>query len=656
MLNKGMKYNINSKIDRRAIKNTVVHAKYAIDSLKVPKLEQNKISVAINKIINNEKNRPVPNCVAEKRVVESINMKLNEADAIITKADKGGTLVVLEKKVYIDKTLKFLADNNVEKIDKDLTFEAQRKLLEFLKNCNEVVSPREVQMLKVMNPQAPSLRAQLKVHKDGNPIRPVVDGRSSPFYKVARKCLKFLTTHYKFHKQFSIKNSSELTNRIRNIPINDDMKFVSLDIVNLYTNIPVDNTVQIIQRNLMEQNKLSTREIDEFISLLRIILKYNYFKFNGDIYLQKDGLSMGSSISGLLADIFINHLENRFFSENPTWAAKIIYYFRYVDDTLLLVKGNEDVINSIVAIFNNLHEKIKFTCEVQTNNSINFLDLSIRNSNGRHSFGIFRKKTCTDGILDFTSNHPMQHKKAFFHFAINRVFTIPLSKDEHDHEMTIIEHIATANNYPRNFVNNLYRKIANKYENKVVPSNNSRVPNENTKFVSLPYYGKMSTRIASVFNRYKVKVGFGTTNNLGNILEHTIDKINPIHASGVYKIDCPDCGACYVGQTGRRLETRFAEHIALERKDASERSSMAAHLLETKHKIPSLKNNVKLLHRGAKGRFLDLREDLEIFCHQKTTGRNLLNDQVTLKSAHFWELFENCLCTDKQKFDPGGSR
>ena len=42
-------------------------------------------------------------------------------------------------------------------------------------------------------------------------------------------------------------------------------------------------------------------------------------------------------------------------------------------------------------------------------------------------------------------------------------------------------------------------------------------------------------------------------------LKPPIEKM--IRSGVVYKIICPRCNACYVGQTGRHLQARFREHI-----------------------------------------------------------------------------------------------
>lgn len=52
------------------------------------------------------------------------------------------------------------------------------------------------------------------------------------------------------------------------------------------------------------------------------------------------------------------------------------------------------------------------------------------------------------------------------------------------------------------------------------------------------------------------------SNKLNNIIRIGKDK-DPImnRCGAIYKINCIDCDACYVGQSGRKLEKRVKEHI-----------------------------------------------------------------------------------------------
>lgn len=54
----------------------------------------------------------------------------------------------------------------------------------------------------------------------------------------------------------------------------------------------------------------------------------------------------------------------------------------------------------------------------------------------------------------------------------------------------------------------------------------------------------------------------------------------------VYRATCNLCGDTYVGETGRALRSRVAEHIAAVRTGATEVSALAAHHRQSHHSVP----------------------------------------------------------------------
>jgi hypothetical protein len=61
---------------------------------------------------------------------------------------------------------------------------------------------------------------------------------------------------------------------------------------------------------------------------------------------------------------------------------------------------------SIVTDFNTLHPNLKFTAEMEHNNTINFVDTTIHKTQDNIKISIYRKPTFTDTIIPYTSNHP----------------------------------------------------------------------------------------------------------------------------------------------------------------------------------------------------------------------------------------------------------
>ena len=80
--------------------------------------------------------------------------------------------------------------------------------------------------------------------------------------------------------------------------------FTSLDIKNMYSNIPVSETKQILDSMLasgLTDHKVSS----EILYCYETITKQNYFTHGNQIITQTDGLAMGTLSSGIIYEIFL---------------------------------------------------------------------------------------------------------------------------------------------------------------------------------------------------------------------------------------------------------------------------------------------------------------------------------------------------------------
>jgi hypothetical protein len=84
---------------------------------------------------------------------------------------------------------------------------------------------------------------------------------------------------------------------------------MSLDINDLYVNIPIEDTIRITKFWLHEQNH-DSRLIEQTTHALEIIWKQNYFQYNNRFYQPRKGVAMGSPISSMVAEIYLQYLED----------------------------------------------------------------------------------------------------------------------------------------------------------------------------------------------------------------------------------------------------------------------------------------------------------------------------------------------------------
>jgi hypothetical protein len=139
----------------------------------------------------------------------------------------------------------------------------------------------------------------------------------------------------------------------------------------------------------------------------------NYFHHEGKVCKPKTGVAMGSPLSGLLAKIFLQDLEQQRI-KRALEGNNIIYYNRYVDDIFII--HNQTIITPymITEHFNGQHKNLQFMLNEELNNQITYLDLNLTNNQGHTEMEIYRKPTTTDVTINKKSCHPKEHKLAAY--------------------------------------------------------------------------------------------------------------------------------------------------------------------------------------------------------------------------------------------------
>ena len=106
---------------------------------------------------------------------------------------------------------------------------------------------------------------------------------------------------------------------------------ISFDVVSLFTSVPLDFTIDLILKKVYDERLITTKlEREELKKLLELCTKEMHFQFNGKLYIQIDGVAMGSPLGPVLANIFMVELER---SLVPMMQEEIALWFRHVDDT-----------------------------------------------------------------------------------------------------------------------------------------------------------------------------------------------------------------------------------------------------------------------------------------------------------------------------------
>ena len=274
--------------------------------------------------------------------VQALAELKRDSSKVILTADKGVALVIMDKPDYNTKAQELLNDKKTYKdINTDPTNKLKTKLISLLKKIRAEGGIEEW-FYKKMYPTgtvAPTFYGFTKIHKRDIPLRPIMSSRGSINYEVAKELARILrplvgkSPHH-------IKNTGDFVQQVRGIKLQPTESITSYDVSALFTSLPIESAIIIIRNKLEldpELNQRTTMKVEHITSLLEFCLKTTYFQFQGRFYEQLHGAAMGSPISHIVANLYMEDFEIKAISSavHPPSIWK-----RFVDDTFVVIESS----------------------------------------------------------------------------------------------------------------------------------------------------------------------------------------------------------------------------------------------------------------------------------------------------------------------------
>jgi hypothetical protein len=336
--------------------------------------------------------------------------------------------------------------------------------------------------------------------------------------------------------------------------------------VSLFTKVPVDEALTIIKDKF--------KAADHIVSLSRHCMNSTYFMYDSKFYKQVQGAPMGSPLSPVIANLFMDDFETKALESAPL---KPRCWYRYVDDTFVIWQHGMVKLQEFLLHLNNIHEKIKFTMELESDQKLPFLDVLVyRKHDGSLGHTVYRKATHTNRYLHATSHHhPTQIRSVANTLAIRsrRI------ADSHSiaTESKSLQDALLQNGYTNRVFHKAWNRALQTRTEDKTPNPERRVQ------VFLPYVKGTTDRIAKLLSQNNITTIFNTNMKIGALLKSGKDNID-LEGRGVYEVPCGDCNQTYIGQTGRNMTARLQEHRLAVRRDHTT-SSLAEHVRENEHLI-----------------------------------------------------------------------
>ncbi|GJQ79489.1 hypothetical protein Trydic_g16342 [Trypoxylus dichotomus] len=254
--------------------------------------------------------------------------------------------------------------------------------------------PKEEQRLLPLESRPPRLYGLPKVYKHGNPLRRIVSTCGSPTYGLAKYVAK-QPAQYSGNTKIFVKNSEHFTEILQQHEITKEDLLVSFEVESLFSNVPVEETLEIIKEQLIPKGLQP-----DLIHLARLCLTSTYFLWNGEFYEQASGVAMGSPLSSVIANIFMEAFEHEAIESSRM---KPKCWYRYVDDTFVIWPHAPRTLEEFLQHINRQHANVNFTMEIEEDGNLPFLDVLVERTDSlcrlRGGLIVFQNRTFVNGFL-----------------------------------------------------------------------------------------------------------------------------------------------------------------------------------------------------------------------------------------------------------------
>ena len=418
-----------------------------------------------------------------------------------------------------------------------------------------------------------------------------------------------------------MRDSAHFVQRISDLRIESEDILVSFDVVSLFTNVPV----------MESMNYLSELFSKDIVDLFRECLTTTYFLWNGEYYQQRDGVAMGSPLSPVIANFYMEKFEDCVLATAPK---KPSIWLRYVDDTFAVWSHGEKELYTFLEHLNSQNKAIQFTMEKECDGKLAFLDVLVKREDSGLGHTVYRKPTHTDLYLNRNSNHHPSQKFGIIRTLAERAKKI-CQPSQLQAEFEHLNNAFLANGYSR-------REIVRALKKTPERGTGEKVKEQVKTRAFLPYIPKVTDRIGKLLKRHGIGTVYKPSRKLQNSLRSAKDTRDPKTSSGVYRIPC-SCGSVYIGTTKRSVNTRIKEHQRHCRLGQTEKSAVADHILNNlDHKIAFEDTELLSSNRFYYPRLY--REAIEIYKHPN----NFNKKEEGLKINKTWYPALQ-LCTTKKK-------
>ncbi|XP_072163921.1 uncharacterized protein [Diadema setosum] len=552
----------------------------------------------------------------EEKALKSLRKNTNY---IIKPADKGGAVVVWRRDLYIAEAERQLNNPTFyEKVDRDPTSDHNQIVKDTVTDLiRSNALPSSASNLCQKSPRVSTFYLLPKIHKEGNPGRPIVSTIGCPTELISQY-LDGILSPLVAQLDTYVKDSSDALRIFETLKLSAQgpQYLFTMDVSSLYTIIPQKEGLQAIQHFLQKFPSPDRADDTTILRLAELVLGLSTFQFNGNFYHQKKGVAMGTKMGPSYACLFIGFIEEQIIRSFQ--GPKPLLLKRYTDDYVGVASCSLEHLNELINHFNNSHNSLKFTHAISAD-SIAFLDIELSLEGDRIKTSVHFKPTDAHCYLNYSSSHPPSYKRSIPFSQLTRLRCLCSDDEDFQQKSHEMAGFFERRGYPEQVVKKATRKVSSLSRQEALEPrrqrNSDRVP------LVLTYHPSTQKLVSTTMDNTHILqedastkeifkepplVAYKKDRSLRDLLFHTGLKVQAqseadlecgtqpcgrrrcntcnhvdraAHIKGpkytwvvrdrftctvenvVYAITCTACHKIYIGETKRRLADRATEHL-----------------------------------------------------------------------------------------------
>ena len=240
---------------------------------------------------------------------------------MILTADKGVSLVVMNKEDYIKKAEDLLNQPTYKSIPSDPITKYKNKLIILLHTIKAEGGINKAVYRRLYPTGTGSLKfyGLPKIHTEGMPLRSIVSSIGAVTYETSKELARILKPLLG-RSPYKVQKTKVFIHQIQGIHLQPDQCIMSFEVKVLFTSMPSQPAINVIKKLLDEDRELQQRTsmtVSHITYVLEFCLKSTYFTFQGKHYEQLEGAAMGSPISPIVANLYMEDFEVKAINTSP---------------------------------------------------------------------------------------------------------------------------------------------------------------------------------------------------------------------------------------------------------------------------------------------------------------------------------------------------